>query len=395
MRKAIILLIGIMLIATYSGFSQNATDSLPPTLPSDTSLTQTSFFNTTIDRVLTFFEWQRGGTTVTTFPSFGYDPASAFTFGILQTISLPRRDTSEYRRKTTIINYLSYSTNNWINVRSTLSLFTHGGWAVNTRLQFQQSPDKFYGIGQPARNTNPQTYKIKHLQIFGNFAHSFFFNELFAGLTYDISYVDIYNVQANENILPENMLPEHKTNLLFGIGPYIAFDSRNDMHFPSRGQFITTGLYLYPKYNEHSDGFYNYMIDARTYIPILKKQVLALQLFAGASEGNTPFYKLYQLGGAERMRGISNKYMYIDKYVYFTQAELRRHLFGRFSMVVFGGIGNTHGSLRDISGKTIKYVYGIGGRLQTSKSEKINLRVDYGRARYGDSGLYLTISEAF
>ncbi|MDR0940936.1 MAG: BamA/TamA family outer membrane protein [Bacteroidales bacterium] len=411
MRKALIILIVPLLISTYSGFSQNdstknVADSLSsapsgdtmlvkPSFINDTMLVKPSFLNTTIDKVISLFEWQRGGTTVTTFPSFGYDPASAFAFGILQTITLPRRDTSIYQRKTSIINYLSYSTNNWINVRSTLSLFTCGGWAINTRLQFQQSPDKFYGIGQTTRNRNPQKYEIKHLQVYGNFAHSFFVDEVFAGLTYDISYAAINNVQSNEHVLPENELPEQKNNLLIGIGPYIAFDSRDNIHFPTRGQFITAGLSLYPKYNEHSYGFYNYMIDARTYIPILKKQVLAVHVFAGASEGTMPFYKLYQLGGSERMRGISNKYMYIDKYVYFTQAELRRHLFGRFSMVVFGGIGNTHSHLHDISGKAMKYVYGVGGRFQTNKHEKIHLRIDYARARYGDTSLYLTISEAF
>ena len=280
-------------------------------------------------------------------------------------------------------------------MRSTLGLYTRSGWAINTRVQFQQSPDKFYGIGQRTRNTNPQMFEIKYLQVFGNASHSFFFDEFFAGLTYDISYAHIYNMEIDNTILPENMLPDQKNNLLFGVGPYVAYDSRNDMNFPTRGKYITAGLFLYPKYNEHSYGFYNYMVDARTYIPIFEKQVLALQLFAGASEGDMPFYKLYQLGGAERMRGISNKYMYIDKYVYFTQAELRRHLFGRFSMVVFGGIGNAFDNFSELHESTIKYVYGVGGRLQASKHEKINLRVDYGRARFGDSGLYLTISEAF
>lgn len=392
MRNIGVLCVCFMLCSSHIAFSQSA-DSVSHCAAPDTA--QSSFFNNAIDRVLVLFEWQRGATTVNTFPSLGYDPASAFTFGVIQTISFPRRDTSEYQRKTTLINYFSYSTNNWINVRSTLSMHTRGGWAINTRVQFQQSPDKFYGIGQHTRNTNPQTFEIKYLQIFGNASHSFFFDEFFAGLTYDISYAHVYNMEIDNTIAPENMLPDQKNNLLFGVGPYIAYDSRNDMDFPSHGKYITAGLFLYPKYNEHSYGFYNYMVDARTYIPIFEKQVLALQLFAGASEGDMPFYKLYQLGGAERMRGISNKYMYIDKYVYFTQAELRRHLFGRFSMVVFGGIGNAFDNFGELHEATIKYVYGVGGRLQASKHEKINLRVDYGRGRFGDSGLYLTISEAF
>lgn len=394
MKKASILLICNILFATFS-FSQSSNDSLSSAVSGDSVANKPSLFTNAIDRALSLFEWKCGNSSITTFPSVGYDPASAFTFGILQTINLNCYDTAAHKRNATIINYLSYSTNNWINLRSSLDLSTRGGWAINTRLQFQQSPDKFYGIGKATRNYYPQEYEIQHLQIAGNFAHSFFINEFFAGLTYDISYAKIYNVKTDESISPENMLPEQKNNLLLGIGPYIAFDSRNDRNFPTRGQFITAGFYLYPKYNDHSYGFYNYMIDARCYIPILEKQVLAVQLFAGASEGDMPFYKLYQLGGAERMRGISNKYKYIDKYAYFTQAELRRHLFGRFSMVVFGGIGNTHNDFRDFSSKYIKYIYGIGGRLQANKNDKLNLRVDYARGRYGDSGLYLTISEAF
>ncbi|MDR1760877.1 MAG: BamA/TamA family outer membrane protein [Bacteroidales bacterium] len=394
MKKNIVILFFYnMLFALPVVFSQNSNDSLAGNTSHDT--TQSSFFNNALERTLSIFEWQRGGTTITTYPSFGYDPASAFTLGIMQTISFPHKDTSQYKRKTTLINYISYSTNNWINVRSTLGLYTRGGWAINTRVQFQQSPDKYYGIGQNFRNTNPQTYEIKHLQVYGNCSHSLFFNEFFAGLTYDISYANIYNVNTNDNVLPENMLPKQKNNLLLGFGPYLAYDSRNDMNFPTRGNYLTAGLFLYPKYNNNSYGFYNYMSDLRTYIPIFEKQVLAVQFFSGCSQGDMPFYKLYQLGGTERMRGISNKYMYIDKYVYFTQAELRRHLWGRVSVVVFGGIGNTYSNLRNTPDAVIKYVYGIGGRLQASKNEKINLRIDYGRARFNDSGLYLTVSEAF
>ncbi|MDR2962255.1 MAG: outer membrane protein assembly factor [Bacteroidales bacterium] len=386
--KKHLLLLCVLFLSSF-GFAQNSNSIASP----DT--TQTSLFNATVERTLSFFEWHAGKTTIFTLPSFGYDPASGFALGVQQIINFPHRDTSAYKRSTTLFNYISYSTNNWFNIRSSFNLYSRSGWAFYTRVQYQQSPDKFFGIGQSERNRNPQAFDIKLLQIQGNASHSLFWHELFAGVIYDLTYADISNVQISEDFLPENKLAEQKNKVIFGIGPYIAYDSRDNVHFPSRGNFITTGVFLYPKFNSRSYGFVNYMLDARTYIPLYSKQILALQFFAGTSQGDMPFYKLYQLGGTERLRGISNKYMYIDTYVYYTQAELRQHLWGRFSAVAFGGVGNAFGDFKTMNDFAIKYIYGMGARVQTGKHEKINLRVDYARARFRDSGLYITVSESF
>ena len=113
------------------------------------------------------------------------------------------------------------------------------------------------------------------------------------------------------------------------------------------------------------------------------------------SEGDIPFYSLYQLGGMTRLRGISNKYIYIDKNAYFAQCELRKHIWNRFGLVLFGGFGNTYEKMSDVKFDQMKYVYGGGIRFQSDTKNDINLRLDYGRGSFGDSGIYMTMREAF
>ena len=87
--------------------------------------------------------------------------------------------------------------------------------------------------------------------------------------------------------------------------------------------------------------------------------------------------------------------MYIDKGAYFAQCELRKHVWNRFGVTVFGGVGNTYETFSDIGDNTLKYVYGAGLRFQSDTKNSINLRVDYGRGSFGDSGIYMTMREAF
>jgi outer membrane protein assembly factor BamA len=76
------------------------------------------------------------------------------------------------------------------------------------------------------------------------------------------------------------------------------------------------------------------------------------------------------------------------------QAEYRVPLFGRMGAVGFAGIGNVGPELKDIDFKCLKYSYGGGLRIALNKTEKLNLRLDYGLGKHSQ-GFYLQLGEAF
>lgn len=99
---------------------------------------------------------------------------------------------------------------------------------------------------------------------------------------------------------------------------------------------------------------------------------------------------LSSLGGSYTMRGYyENRYR--DKNAVDLNLELRQRVWGRWGVVVWGGIGTV------FHGKGIKFDNllpngGIGIRWEFKKN--VNVRLDYGFGK-GESGIIFNINEAF
>lgn len=348
-----------------------------------------------IDRVMSLFEYNRGRTSVKCYPTAGLDPASGLSIGVLSLVSVEPKEKDErkikFYRPTSITNSLSYSTKKWLNFSSDMMIYASHGIVVNTLLQYQISPDKFYGIGNDTLNTDPVKFDMNDLRLSGNVSKEIS-STCYLGFMFDFSHRECSSHGTNENGLD---LPEIKNNWLVGFGPHFIFDRRDHVNYPAHGEYITFGAKYFPRIDKNAYTFYCIELDIRKYLTLYKDWILACQLFNGFSDGDSPFYCLYQLGGQTRMRGISNKYMYIDKNVYYAQAELRKHIWGRFSVVTFGGLGNTYARFSEFFINQIKYVFGAGIRFQSDTKNNINVRLDYGRGSFGDSGVYVTMREAF
>lgn len=394
MKKILTLL---LLLLSVCGYSQEgdtvATPVTSEAIASDSSSTTEK--TNIIDRVMQHFEYRRGRFSSKLYPSLGFDPASGLSIGALSLVIIEPNNKGNkkirFYRPTSISSLASYSTNKWLNLKSDMVIYATHGVMVNANLQYQISPDKFYGIGNDTLNTNPVKFDMRDFQFMGNVSKELT-PTCFLGFMFDISNRKCKSLGANEDGFD---IPELKNPVLFGLGPHFTFDRRDNVNYPTHGELITVGFKYFAPYNENAYSFHAAEINMRKYMRLYKDLILATQVFWGTSDGDIPFYSMYQLGGMTRMRGISNKYIYIDKNAYYAQAELRKHIWSRFSAVIFGGIGDTYSSASDYNMKHIKYVYGAGIRFQSDVKNNINLRVDYGRGSFGDSGVYMTMREAF
>ena len=391
----IVLLLSLSLFANAqendsTTFAQS-TDTITFTPTQDSSALTKADANI-IDRVMQLFEYENGRTSVKYYPSMGIDPASGMQLGVLSLISIAPLENKKisFYRPTSISTLMTYSTKHWLDLKSDMRIYTKQGFVINNLVQYQISPDKFYGIGNDTLNTNPIAFDIRDFQLTGNVSKSIS-SVCYLGFTLNVSH-RAYQTGEMSN---EDFFPVQKNKFLLGFGPYFSFDRRDNVNYPTHGEHVTIDYTYFAPHSEDAYSFFKVDIDAKKFITLYKDYILATQLFLGYSSGDMPFYSLYQLGGQTRLRGISNKYMYIDKCAYYAQCELRKHIWNRFGITVFGGVGNTYETFSDIGNNTLKYVYGAGFRLQSDTKNKINLRIDYGRGSFGDSGIYMTMREAF
>ncbi|MEQ6122393.1 BamA/TamA family outer membrane protein [Reichenbachiella sp. MALMAid0571] len=364
--KPILLLILLMLVSIFSAFSQ-----------ADTTKTKKTSF--------------------AVYPALGSSPETGFMYGIIAFMVLKDKDgeANEFYRPTSISPYFLYTQKKQVLSALDIDVYLKNGLNINTIIRYFNFPDFFYGIGNQTDPDHRELYTDRFYRVSGRVMKPVNQN-LFVGLLYDLQYNDIRKVIVGGDLENSNAIGiDGGRNM--GIGPGLLYDSRNSTLYPTDGTFLNAGITLF---NEGFAGQYNYasyLLDYRKYMKLLsKKNILALQFRANFTSGtNMPFYKLPKLGGDDRLRGLSHKNLYIDRQSYFLQAEVRQELFWRFGGVVFAGMGDVASGLGDFSWNNNRFIYGLGGRFQALKDEKMNIRLDIGFTDNGQSAFYLSVREAF
>ncbi|KAA3644496.1 MAG: hypothetical protein DWP98_12020, partial [Bacteroidetes bacterium] len=120
----------------------------------------------------------------------------------------------------------------------------------------------------------------------------------------------------------------------------------------------------------------------------------AINLYGVSVLGEAPFNELAFIGGRGKMRGYYEG-QFRDRNLAMLQLEFRRHLFWKIGIVAFSGTGVIAREMNKLELNNLRITGGAGLRYQLDPKEKINIRLDYGIGERGNSGIYLTIGEAF
>lgn len=328
------------------------------------------------------------------YPAIGYSPETSLQLGVIGVWVLKGQDSSqtEFVRRSSLTPFALYTLKGQILTELSVDYFFKKGVNVNIAAQFFNYPDSYYGIGN---ENNPNVYE-SYTNIFGRINGEVYYpltKAAFAGLT--------FNAQLNsiEDIQPGGMLELGSVNgiqggRVFGLGPAFKFDNRNDAIYPTKG-LLVTGLFRPVFWSDYQ--YASYSIDFRQYLTIKNdKNILAYNVNINFTSGSDiPFYKLPQLGGANRLRGISNASLYRDKQLFFTQVEYRRHIVWRIGLVAFLGLGEVASSVGEFDLTNFKYVTGLGYRFAVLKNQKLNFRFDFGVTNDGQTAFYVGMREAF
>lgn len=261
---------------------------------------------------------------------------------------------------------------------------------ISAKLSFKKWPTSFYGIGNRSITDNKE--KFTETLYEGSLeASTLLKNFYYGGISYSLRSARVEPHEDN-GILASGELTGSGRSLVSSAGLVLRRDSRDHIFFPGNGSYHTLEVSLSSKWLGSDYNFSRYTLDLRKYISLKSRHVLAVQSMFSVTAGNSPFRMLPSVGST--LRGYSSV-RYIDRNLAAFRLEYRAApLFGRFGIAIFAGAGDVFEKPSDLSIKHVKYTFGLGIRYLYSRSEKINIRLDYGFGK-DSSGDYIDLNEAY
>ncbi len=325
------------------------------------------------------------------YPYAYYTPETELAVGVGGILIFYASDTSIAKPSQIIIGGY-YTTNS----QYTLSLnpemyFFSNDLYVSMPVSFDYNVTRFYGIGPSTPDTGNVDYTSKvfsaTLTVLGP---SLWLTADKAGLVFDYNYTEIVDKKQNEYLINNEVLGSNGGDYA-GIGVNAVWDTRDNIFYPTDGKYTSLKFMSYPV-GQYI--YYTTELDIKNYTTIMKKHVLAGEVYFNNAVGEVPFYALPQLGGQYKMRGYYEG-RYTDNAYFTIQLELRQYFWKRLGYVLFGSVGTVAQSPDKYQLSKMKISYGAGLRFLFNEDEGVNLRMDLGITREGETGVYFGIGEAF
>jgi hypothetical protein len=182
---------------------------------------------------------------------------------------------------------------------------------------------------------------------------------------------------------------------LTALGFTVFRDTVPNRFYPTSGDSFKFMGDFYAEALGSKYSFQSYTAAFDKYWSLDKKQVLAYNVYFCGTEGTPPFYGNCIYGAKNELRGYTAG-KYFTSYMAATQLEYRLVLPKRFGLVAFGGVGGVIPGKNQLYGSQQRFLPSVGGgaRFLLSKQYHVNLRVDYGVGRDGQT-VGMSVGEAF
>jgi len=256
--------------------------------------------------------------------------------------------------------------------------------------------DYYFGRGNESSSHNRElvTYNLVGLENKIQrraFAHE----KIFVGI--EFRYLHYYQLELTDGgLLQTGKVTGYQGATAVGLGPTVTWDTRDNVVNPSKGFYIDLRTTVHSVGLGGNVNYHRMIADFRKYFDVVPslRHVLAFQLNGNFVRGDAPFKELAELGGFRTMRGYYRG-RFRDNYMTAFQAEYRVPVYRWFGVVAFAGLGKVYDP-NSVNFDGLHYSYGGGIRVQVSKRDKLNLRLDYGRGDPHYLGyFYVGFAEAF
>lgn len=239
----------------------------------------------------------------------------------------------------------------------------------------QDSTERFFGFGNGSSQKDESNYTAKQLTGVAWLAYRL-------QPTLELTYRSRLRVfRVGKGGIDTDTVPfiktEHPGTPGLGGGTIVGqefgllYDTRDDINIPREGGLGIFSAELVPRVLGSSISIVKYALEARKFIPLRDRFVLALHARADyiQGDGEVPFFEQHDVGGRETLRGFGSG-RFVDKDRFFASAELRtrvyqREIFGvnaELELAPFLDFGQVFRSSRDSPFNDLHAVGGLGFR---------------------------------
>ena len=274
-----------------------------------------------------------------------------------------------------------------LGIRGT-HIFPQDKYRADYTVYFYSFPCDYWGMGYDMGNDDSNKSEMKRWQ--ARIKGSFLFHlgsNFYIGPMVSYDYVIGKNIERPELL---NGMDRHTWNL--GAGFSAVYDSRDVLTYPHQGLYINLTQCFRPRFMGNDYAFSTTELQVDAYQKVWKGAILAEDFRTMLNFGNPSWGMMALLGNSNSMRGYYEG-RYRDKLKMEAQVELRQHIWKRNSLTIWVGAGTVFSKFSNIRSRHILPNYGLGYRWEFKKN--VNVRLDYGFGKAGQSGFLFSINEAF
>lgn len=269
-----------------------------------------------------------------------------------------------------------------------LHIFPHDRYRLDYTLYFYSFPCKYWGIGYDKGNNDANETEMNRWQ--AQAKASFMFRV--APNTYIGPMLTFDFIEGKDIKNPELLEGMDRITRNTGVGLTFVYDSRDVTTNPKRGFYVNLSQCFRPKFMGNDYAFSTTDLRFNAYRRVWKGGIIATDLRSQLNFGNPSWGMMALLGNSYSMRGYYEG-RYRDKHKIEAQVELRQHVWKRNSVVAWVGAGTVFNKFSSMRMGHVLPNFGIGYRWEFKKD--VNVRLDYGFGKSGQSGFIFNINEAF
>lgn len=274
-----------------------------------------------------------------------------------------------------------------LGVRGT-HIFPKDRYRLDYTTYFFSFPTYFWGIGYDMGDNDLNKGKMKRWQ--AQMQASFMIR--ITGNTYIGPSVAFDYVRGKDIERPELFEGMDRSTWNLGAGLAFVYDSRDVLTNPKRGMYLNVSQLFRPRFLGNDYAFSTTSIRFDVYGRVWKGGILAADIRSEMNFGNPSWGMMARLGNSYSMRGYYEG-RYRDKHKIELQAELRQHIWRRNGIALWAGAGTVFDKFSSLRARKILPNVGVGYRWEFKKD--VNVRLDYGIGKGGQTGFIFNINEAF
>ena len=257
---------------------------------------------------------------------------------------------------------------------------------INSLLKIEHMPLYFWGIGFPNGRLDENKTLMKQLRVEFNTNILFKLSQgLFVGPFIHWEYNKGDSIDIPE-LLNGQSLHQHN----YGVGITVDFDTRDFITGPTKGIYFHVNQVFFPRFLWNGNyGFTRTDFCFSIYQKAWRGAIIAANLHGLFNYGTPSWATMALLGDNNNMRGYYHG-RYRDKHMITAVVELRQKLWRWLGMAAWIGGGTV---FHDINSMHLLPNFGLGLRWAIRKH--VNIRLDYGFGRNGESAFIFGINEAF